>query len=118
LSKDVLLELHIVSGKRVYGVGDMGQILDSQRQVGIPFGRDEAERLSECNSAAYGKPDFIRVFRYVCDDSLGLLDLVDKDVNWNGRSVPAEARRKKARLTDGKLQYFFEKAFEVRAGGE
>ena len=58
----------------------------------IPRGRScvqaggyETERLSKCEGAACCDPDFGGVLREISQESFGLLDLVDEDVNRNWR---------------------------------
>src|ERR1700757_4173796 len=98
----------------------MRQMLDSQRHVRPLWrGRDETERLSECDGTAYGEPNLLRVLGWVRDDGFGLLDRVDEEVDgrW-GEGVPVEAGGHQPGVADCDLQDLFEKAFEVRAGGE
>src|SRR5437868_2643048 len=98
----------------------MRQMLNSWRHVRpLRRGRDETERLSECDGTAYGEPNLLGVLGCVGDDGFGLLDLVDEDVDggW-GEGVPVQARGHQAGVADRDLQDFLEQAFEVRAGGE
>jgi hypothetical protein len=119
LSDDVLPKPEVVTGKGVCGVGDERQILDTQGRTRLQPGRDKAERHSERDGAANGEPNLGDVLGDIGEERAGLLDLVDKDVDWSWKpGVLAMMKRDEASLEDGWLQNFVEEALEMRTKGQ